>query len=380
MPDYTSPNVSTVAITPPGSSALQWLGTLGHVMDLTYSFICPGGADQATWSLMVPASYRDMRMNPGTTVSIWRGGHVVWNGKMDEPVPADGGWTMSAIGTGNLGTDYLALYTGSWGTGTPDNAVNAAITRGLPWANPGIGNPSGMWIGQEVDSGAQTITDILTLVCTRGGLAWYVNSQPGGLPGNDLSVFPLPSAPNRLLVATSPVPRTLGGDINTIYLRYMVTADNSTTGASAVYATTSVQNAQSVAVHGVIENYLDLSSAGVMSAGAAQAVGNHVLGIYQRASFAGPFTGTWGQLLTLGGQAIDPGTDQAGTVCRAVLADYGYGGEITPQFPVSFITGAYSWNDQTQEFSVTPYQALDQSLSGLLSMETTITTPITVSS
>jgi hypothetical protein len=376
MIGYSSPNASQVAVTAPGSSALQYLGALGHVTNLNYSFICPGGADHATWDLLVPASYRDQRMNPGTTVSVFRGGHTVWTGKMDEPVATATGWTMSAIGTGNLGTDYLALYTGSWGTGTPDNAVNAAIVRGMPWVNPGIGSPTGMWTGQQVDSGAQTIPDLLNLVCTRGGLTWYVSSQPGGLIGNDLSVFPLPTTPNRLLVSTSPVPRTLGGDINTIYIRYMVTADNSTTGAAAVYATTSVQNTQSVAVHGVIETYIDLSSVGAQSAGAAQAVGNYVLSIYQRASFAGPFTGTYGQLMTTGGQPIDPGTDQAGTVCRLLLTDYGYGGEVTPQFPVSFIVGAYNWDDQNQVFTITPYQALDQSLSGLLGMENTVLTPI----
>ena len=52
-----------------------------------------------------------------------------------------------------------------------------------------------------------------------------------------------------------------------------------------------------------------------MSAGAAQAVGNNVLAIYQRASFAGPFTVSRGQLLNAGGAPVDPGADQAGTVC-----------------------------------------------------------------
>ena len=77
--------------------------------------------------------------------------------------------------------------------------------------NPGVGQPAGAWFGQGVDSGAQTITALLDLICTRGGLTWYVNSQPGGYPGNDLSVFPLPTVPNRLLVCTTPVARTLGG-------------------------------------------------------------------------------------------------------------------------------------------------------------------------
>ena len=135
-----------------------------------------------------------------------------------------------------------------------------------------------------------------------------------------------------------------------------------------------------MAAHGTIETYIDLSDVGVQTAAAAQAVGNSVLAIYQRASWAGPFTGSYGQLLNTGGVPIDPGTDQAGTYVRLILTDYGYGGEVTPQFPVEFLTGAYEWDDFAQVFTVTPYVALDQSLTGLLSMANTVLTPITVAS
>ena len=333
-----------------------------------------------TSTVMVPAAYRTQLFNPGWQVRIVRGGHDVWHGKLDEPVPTSSGWTLTAVGQGNRGQDFLAIYTSTWPASQPDQSVNGAISRGLPWTNPGVGTPSGAWYGQAVDSGAQTVTALLNLVCTRGGLTWYVNSQPGGVPGDDLSVFPLPTTVNRLLVATTPVARTLGGDINTIFIRYEVSADNATSGAAAVYATTSVQNAQSVAAHGVIETYIDLSDVGVQTAAAAQAVGNAVLDIYQRASFAGPFTVSYGQLLNTGGAPIDPGTDQAATMVRLILTDYGYGGEVTPQFPITFIVGAYEWDDFAQTATVTPYVALDQSLTGLLSMENTALTPITVAS
>jgi hypothetical protein len=226
---------------------------------------------------------------------------------------------------------------------------------------------------------------LLNLVCTRGGLTWYVNSQPGGPLGSSLSVFPLPTTVNRLLVCTQPIPRTLGGYINTIFIRYEVTADTSSssgTGSvtSATYATTSVQDAASALVHGVIEDYIDLSDAGVMTQAQAQAVGNYILQVYQAATFAGPFTASYGQLLTPGGQPIDPGTDQAGTVMQVIATDYGYGGEVTPQFPVTFAVGQYEWDDFAQVATITPFQALDQSMSGLLSMENTILTPINTAS
>ena len=377
---YALPGSSQVAVAPPGSSSWRWLGTLGQVTALTYSYVCPGGCDKMTATVMVPAAYRTQLFNPGWQVKITRGGHDVWHGKLDEPVPSPSGWTLTAVGQGNLGQDYLAVYTSTWPASQPDQSVNNAISRGMPWVNPGVGTPSGAWYGQAVDSGAQTITALLNLVCTRGGLTWYVNSQPGGQPGDDLSVFPLPTTVNRLLVSVTPTPRTLGGDINTIWIRYESSADNATTGAAATYAITSVQNAQSVAAHGVMETYIDLSDVGVQSAGQAQAVGNAVLQIYQRASFAGPFQASYGQLLNAGGAPIDPGTDQAGTVVRMILADWGLGGEVTPQFPIEWIVGAYSWDDFQQVATLTPYVALDQSLTGLLSMMNTTLTPITVAS
>ena len=149
-------------------------------------------------------------------------------------------------------------------------------------------------------------------------------------------------------------------------------------GTSATCGTTTVQNAQSVAAHGVIEDYVDLSSAGVMPAVTAQTVGNFVLQNYVRASFAGTgFTASYGQLLNAGGVAVDPGCDQAGSVVRLILTDYGYGGEVT-MAPITFLVGAYSYDDFSQKATITPYQNLDQSLSGLLGMAGTVLTPITV--
>jgi hypothetical protein len=380
---YAYPLASQVMVAPPGTSQWVPIGSIGVVTALTYGFTCPGGCDQMTATIMVPAAYRTQLFNPGWQVKITRGGHQVWDGKLDEPVPTPSGWNLTASGTGNRGHDYVAVYADTWPTGEPDESVNAAISRGMPWVNPGIGQPAGAWFGQAVDPGAQTITALLNLVCTRGAYTWYVNSQPGGYPGDDLSVFRLPSVPNRLLSSVNPAPRTLGGDINTIFLRYQISAgttNSSGTSVPAAYGTTSVQNAVSVLAHGELETYIDLSDVGTMTQAAAQAVGNSVLAIYQRASFAGPFSASYGQLMTSNGVPIDPGTDQAGTVVKLILSDFGYGGEVTPQFPITFIVGSYMWDDKAQTATITPYQSVDVSLTGLLSLENTILTPITVAS
>jgi hypothetical protein len=378
------PGSSQVAVAPPGSANWQWLGTLGQVTALTYSYVCPGGADQMTMTIMAPAAFRTQLFDPGQRVKITRGGMDIWHGKLDEPQYVPGqGWNLTAVGAGNRGTDFVAYYAVGWPGSEPDEIINRAIIRGLPWVNPGLNSSpyaSQFWFGQEVDPGAQTVTDFLNLITSRGALTWYVNSQPGGLyGGDDLSVFPLPTVPTRLLVCTTPVARTLGGDINTIFIRFTATSDNAAAGAAATYSTVTAVNAQSVAAHGTLETYIDLSDVGQMSSAAAQAVGNAALQLYQRASFAGPFTVSYGQLLNAGGAPVDIGADQASSVCRLVLSDFAYGGEVAPSAqPITFCVGAYSYDDIAQVATVTPMQVLDQSLTGMLAAWNTANTPVTV--
>jgi hypothetical protein len=376
------PGSSQVAVAPPGSSNWRWLGTLGQVTALTYSFVCPGGCDKLSMTIMCPASYRTQLFNPGWQVKVTRGGHDVWHGKLDEPQPSPQGWTLTAVGNGNRGTDYVAYYSvdDTWPAGEPDEIINRAISRGLPWTNPGLNNSpyaSQFWLGQATDPGSQTVTAFLNLICTRGGLTWYVNSQPGGsYNGDDLNVFPLPTVANRLLVSTTPVARTLGGYVNSLFIRFMSSADNTSTGSPAAYNVVLAQDAASVAAHGTLEAYVDLSNASVMTSAQALAVGNQILAVYEAASYAGPFQVSYGQLLNTGGAPIDPAVDQAGNRVRLILVDGGYGGEVVPA-PVEFTIGSYMWDDYKQIAQIGPYQELDQSLSALLSMTSTTMTPIT---
>ena len=136
-------------------------------------------------------------------------------------------------------------------------------------------------------------------------------------------------------------------------------------------------NYQSQAAHGVLEAYLDLSNAGVLTAAQALAIGQNILAVYQAAAYSGPFQASYGQLLNMGGAPIDPGTDQSATRMKVILVDGGYGGEVAPG-PIEFTVGSYSWDDFRQVATIQPYQTVDQSLSGLLSMTSTTMTPITV--
>ena len=360
------PASGDVATSIPVPYAAKWLGAIGHVSALKYGFTCPGGPDTMSCLLRLPPDFRTDAVNPGRVVQVFRGANCVWEGKLDEPQPGTDGWTITAHGAGQYGADFTAVWTAY----TLDNAINAAIGRGLRWANPGVGSPAGIYYSQAVDSGAQTITAFLHLACTGGALTWMV-IPPGvtGVPAGpwQLAVFGLPQnvygqpqyPPGRILISHTPVPRTIAADINTLIIRYQSSPDVQSTSTAqaqpATYGTVTVQQAASVAAHGVMEYYLDTSSAGVLTQAQVTQIGQNILAKYVRASFAGPFTVGPGQLLNAGGTPVDLGCEKAGTLMQLMVTDAPYGGEVA-MAPITFMTGQYEFDDDTYTATVTPLQ------------------------
>jgi hypothetical protein len=368
------PGLSQVVTLLPNGTQPRWLGTLGHVNQLTYSYANPGGCDQLSCLLQLPANARTDALNPGRIVQVIRGAGCCWDGKLQEPVPSADGWQVTAVGAGNQGTDFAAFYALPWGPPNQAEAVTRAITRGLRWTCPTAAIPSGVWFGQVVDPASQMITDLLNLYCTKGGYTWYVTTGPARdgpqsyYGNNTLSVYALPACTaanvTRVLVAGGPQARTLGGDVNSLFLRYQTSADAAATPAT--FGIANVTTAAGITEHQPLEAYDDLSSAGQQTLAAVQAAGNNVLARYQRASFAGPFVIRYGELLTPGGAAVDLGLDQCGQMCRVVLADFGYGGELVAD-PLIFMIGGYEWDDTAQTAAVTPFQSLSLSMPNMLS-------------
>jgi hypothetical protein len=341
---------------PDGSQPPFWLGRLGHVGALKYSRVLPGGAEALSCTLARPPSFRHPAMDPGRVLEVTRGGSVVWRGKATEPQPGPSGWTISAVGEGVLGADYRAYYT----TWNQNNPLDQAIGRGLPWNKSSLSS-SGLWLSQVPDPASITITDFLNLITASGGQTWYADRY-GTL---QVVSFPLvTSAPTRLLVATEAVSRTVAADVNFLYERYQATADNVNTGATASYATTS-SSVPGANRHQEQEDYLDLSSAAVMSAATAQAAGNAVLAKYQRANWGGPFTVPFGRYLSTGGVPVDLGCEREGEICKLLVTDAGYGGEVVP-VPIVFVVGRIEFDDDAHVATVEPYQAVTSRLADMM--------------
>jgi len=334
------------------------LGHLGQHTEPVYSYAYPGGPEQLTVTLQRGPRFHDAALEHGKVVQACRGAEIVWDGKLDEPAFAPGeGWQITAHGAGTFGADYMAENPDGVWAHEPDASVNSAIARGLRWVNPGIGHPDGLWLGQRADNCSQTVTALLDLVTSRGGLGWYVGRR------NVLDVSPLPTAPTRRLITASPPARTLGGDLNRIWIRYQATADSTDLAGRAHPATfthTFTDNPDSVSIHDPIEGFADVSSAGVLTVAEAQQVGTFILARYTSASWAGPLTAGPGDLTNLGGTPVDLGSEQAGEVVALLFTDYGYGAEWQP-YPPKFVAGGYEYDGPSGTATITPLQTLDLS-------------------
>ena len=342
----------------------MWTGASGSATDpgggvTLASVTVPAGTWQVSWIVGFTAGTAPSAAD-NSNFGLYQGGTLLATATVDAvnngvelfaqtPVSVSGGSpsTVSVKTLGGAGTDTTLTYYAE-----------------LP--------PGGVWLGQQVDSAAQTITSLLNLCCTYGALTWWVNTTQYG---NTLEVFPLPTVPDRILIATDPVPRTITGQPTTIFERYQASSDTVTsTGTADVaqYGLTSTIDQPSADAYGATEEFIDLSQAGVMSAASAQQVGGNVLARYLRAMFSGTFEVGPGQLLTLGGQPVDLGSETSLHVYQLILTDYAYGGEVTLLPPITFLGGRYEYDDDKLTGSIAPFQYLATSIQDLLGAAATM--------
>ncbi len=421
---YFSPMIQGTSISPQQDGIItipkpfnpKYLGQIGHVSGVNYTYAIPGGPSQLTCVLQVEPDFRTDALNPGRIITAHRGASCIWEGQLTEPVPAATGWTLTANGAATYGTNFGAWYQTNLGPTsksngwTPDAPVDLAISRGLRWKNYGIGVPAGIYTGPLQNPGSLTITDFMNLLCTGGSLIWELQ-QPASAaswpPGPwELTLYNLPTdqsgdptvagpaqqvqtkifsggkwkridllssrprrPPDLFLVNTSPVGRTITADYNTIILYYQIKPDKTATStvaaSAATYATTFVDNPASVAQHGRMEYYLDISNAGAMTASAAQAIGLNVLSKYIRANFTSAFTVRPGQLLNPGGVPVDLGCNWVGSVVTIQGVNAAQGGEVGLA-PLTFVIGQYAFDDDTETAQVTPYQNVKADISSVI--------------
>lgn len=381
-----------------------WLDTVAIVENTIYSWSVPGGPSNLAFSLAGDIKNRQPSLNPGRIIQAFRGASCIWEGIMQEPTLTSTGWDCSANGAGTYGDNFGTLYD----TWNADEPIYQAIARGLRWANDGIGKPTGIYLQTPQDTGSMTVTDFLNQLCTGGALYYSVEPPdgvrvpagpwkirlrpfPNDLDGNPLSAgistpeqysvtewqridlkAKLPRLPPDLYVVnTNPIPRTLGIDYNTLLIKYQKTGDTTATStvkaAAATFETVVVDNPASVALHGRVEFYLDITSAGTMTIAQVNTIGQQILTKYTRANFATAFTVSPGQLLNNGGVPVDLGCNWAGKVASVQVMTQEFGGEVT-YGTVSFLVADYEYDDASQSATLTPYQSQFSDISNILAL------------
>jgi hypothetical protein len=400
-------------ITIPRPTQPRWLGRIGHVADLDYTYSLPGGPDQLTCTLQIEPNFRTDAMNPGRIVTVHRGGSCIWEGQLTEPQPASTGWTLTANGVGTFGTNFGAWWQmGAHPGWMSDAPIDLAIARGLRWTSNGIGNPPGIYLGPVQDPGSLTVTDFLNLLCTGGSLTWELippASASSFPPGPwELKVYPLPQdfsgnplqagpsqkvttkvlsghkwkrvdrlvvepriPPQLHIINTNPVARSIVGLYNTVIVYYQATPDITATAKTkakaATYSTTFASIPGSAATQGRLEYYVDISNAGVYNRNQAAQIAANILNKYIRVNFSNPFSVQPGQLVNDGGVPVDLGCNWGGYTADVVGIDYAFGGEVGFA-PISFAIGEYEYNDESQTATITPFQSAATDISSVINM------------
>src|ERR1035441_930053 len=215
--------VQAVTFTPSLSNPRP-LGMEGHISGLNYDFVMPGGCNSASMLLQLPPGYRSDALNPGRIIRMYKGTSVVWDGKLAEPVSTKDGWQVTAVGLGVLGTDFAAMWGGEgYSLNSP---IDNAVTRGLRWGNASPGITAG-WLSGGADrttwpdNASFTVTDHMTNITAKQGMTWYVSRPQGNSLTGKLNTFQLPTYVNRLLVSSDPVPRSVFGELTTLWVSFM---------------------------------------------------------------------------------------------------------------------------------------------------------------
>jgi hypothetical protein len=340
-----TPGLHTV--TRPGDPGRLHPGTAGVVAGLKHSTILPGGDDQCSFTLLTGGPGRPAAIRPGRWLVLSAAGQL-WAGRLDEPLPAPGGWQVNAHGQGTMGAQWQAYWTGTY---DGDGPIDAAITRGLPWVNGGI-TASGIDATQIPDPAQPSIADHLTAITDPVTKAWQVDRR------GVVATIPLPVTPTRLLILSAPAGRSVADVITRLWIRYQSATDK--------YATTSVVNQAADDDAGTTERFADFADAGVMTQAAAQSRGTAILAKYTAAGWAGPLTATASHYLTMAGTEVDLACERAGEVVKMIFAGPASEAEWAAGIPPTFIAGHTEYDWDTGTLTIDPLDTVRRSLPDLL--------------
>jgi hypothetical protein len=281
-----------------------WLSSIAAWSGLTYSFRYPGGGWEASWDLAgISVDFHHQALERGNAVEVFLGADRIWKGVLNEPDRAS--WSCTAKGLGQLANAYIAFDGGGNTSSVPDTAVDAAITRGLPWTRPAsLSNTA-----EATASGTDGVNYLDTLLDTwsqHNDNRWIVDQD-----GQLLSV----ADPTLPMWQMTPVSGVLGvADdqyASTVYARFR------DSGAAGAYTTTSSTDADAETRWGRVELAVDITPLGpITSTRAGQFASKMVAKDTARPGWTNDLEPGPYELVNLGGVQAEFGLVQAGQMVR----------------------------------------------------------------
>lgn len=278
-----------------------WMSDIGPFGEVTYTENRLHGCETATWQTAQRTRHR--ALVPGSTVVLYEATQPCWWGRLDES-GRDG--TFKATGWHVLGRGVLALDAANAATANPNTAAhNARVTRGaVPWGQPAtIHNAD---VGEPQDG--LTLNELLDRMSTDLGVPWRVNHF------GELVMAPAPATPKWALLANEDLLSTVTSNYVThLNVHYLAAGGIFTT----IQAWTIPESAAAATRFGRVEDVLDLTEHGIITAGAAEAAATEVLeATGPKLVVADPIACLRGQLRRLSDQEAGWGDVHAGDGLR----------------------------------------------------------------
>jgi hypothetical protein len=269
----------------------RWLSSQGPWGDLNWS-TCLQGSDELSW--VMPSTRqptlrgrrrrrtRDRLRRP--TVELYDGLFPIWRGTLGEPDHATG--AFHAVGSWQLAYNYIALAGDGSRTSVPNTAIDAAITRGLPWTRSV--NIAGSVISSDVLDEAPTVGALLDAWAAKANKHWAVN------PAGEVYSYSTPSAADWHIT-----PGQSLGESDDDYASSLIGVRRAAAGG---FARSTVTDTATAARWGPKEAWVDLRELGYLTdAEAIEILTGMLEKARKRPSYTSSIVVTREQLLTRGG-------------------------------------------------------------------------------
>lgn len=277
-----------------------WVSAIGGWGDCEWSTVTQG-SDELSWAM---STVRHSALRGRQLVTLYAGGIPVWAGRLNEP-DWDAG-TFSATGLWTLAEGYPALDGAGVVTSCPDDAIDAAIAKGLSWTRPD--SLSAAAFSTDTQGEVSTLAELLDAWADSVGKWWAVNAR------REVYAYTKPAASfQHTPTGGSPVPTDDG------FVTALTGRRRTITGG---YATDTVVDVDAEARWGHKEDTIDLTHLGYLPAAKAQSVLQGQLDKGRaRMGWGQGIAVTNHQLLTMGGTPANTYAAVAGKTLRMHVWD-----------------------------------------------------------